>query len=168
MSSFLDKKTGIFDPSKRYGFKNITENPFTFTWGGNPITVKPGDEVELPEHYALLATKNLVDQIMQEEAHAEEQEMKVKKNDPYWRSPKGIAVGIPAARKPYEDKILRELKLNEESPQVQVMRAQIKEQLMADLTNGQQPPAPIESALGGIAQMGNPTAPKEFSEIPQK
>lgn len=165
MSSFLDKKGGIYDPSKRYSFTNITENPFTFSWGGKNITVKAHQAIEVPEHYGILATGKLVDQIMQEESRAEELIMREKKNDPYWRSPKGIALGIPAARKPYEDKILRELAFDEENPQTQVMRAQIREELMNDYNNAQKPPSPIEAALGGIASNGGGALPAEFAEI---
>lgn len=168
MSSFLDKKIGVYDPSKRYGFKNITSEPFTFSWGGNPITVKAGAEIEVPEHYAIVATTKLVDQIMQDEVREEEKKMRAELRDPYWRSPKGIAMGVPAARKPYEDKILRELAFDEENPQTQVMRSQIKEQIMNDMTNAQKPPASIDTVVSGIAQFGNPTAPKEFSEIPKQ
>ncbi len=165
MSSFLDKKTGIYDPSKRYGFKNITDKPFTFSWGNQPITVKAGEEIEVPEHYALLATKKIVDQIMMEEVATEEAKMRAELKDPYWRSPKGISIGIPAARKVYEDKVLRELTLNEESPQVQVMRAQIREQILSDIDNSQKPKVPVESVVANFAQSGKATAPAEFADI---
>jgi len=42
-------------------------------------------------------------------------------------------LGVPAARKVWEDKICRVLEVDEESPQVQVMRSQIREELMKDL-----------------------------------
>lgn len=175
LASFLDKvldsKTGkmidrgVYDPTKRYGFKNITEKPFTFSWDNNPITVPPGEEIELPEYMAIMATHKQVDQIMSEIAFEDTVRLRKENKDYAARSPLGIAMGVPSARKPYEDKILRELKLDEKNPQVQILRAQIKEQLMTDLTNGQKPAAPIESVVAGIAQFGNPTAPKEFSEI---
>jgi len=146
MSSFLDKKTGIYDPSKRYGFKNITDKPFTFSWGNQPITVKAGEEIEVPEHYALLATKKIVDQIMMEEVAAEEAKMRAELKDPYWRSPKGISIGIPAARKVYEDKVLRE-------------------QILSDIDNSQKPKVPVESVVANFAQSGKATAPAEFADI---
>lgn len=165
MTSFLDKKMGIYNPAKRYGFKNITDKPFTFTWGGHPITVKAGEEIEVPEHYAMVATQKLVDQIMQEEVTAEEKKMRAELKDPYWRSPKGISLGIPAARKPYEDKVLRELAFDEENPQVQVMRAQIREQILSDIDNAQKPKVPVETVVANFAQSGKTTAPAEFAEI---
>lgn len=178
MSSFLDKvyneKTqkyedrGMYDPRKRYGFKNITDEPFTFQWNSNPITVKPGTEIELPEHMAILATHKLVDQIMGKIAHEDTVRLREKTGDFTSRSPLGASLGIPQARKVWEDKIIRELKVDERSPEIQVIRAQMKEQIVADLTESQKPPEPIEAVLGGIAQMGNPTAPAEFSEIPSR
>ncbi len=177
ITSFLDKNwdakqqkyvdRGMYDPRKRYGFKNITEKDFTFTWNSNPVTVKPGVEVELPEHMAILATHKLVDEIMSKLAQEDTERLRKETKEHTARSPLGIAMGIPHARKVWEDKIIRELTVDERSPEIQVLRAQIKEQLVSDLTNAQKPPEPIETALGGLAQMGNPTAPKEFSEIPR-
>lgn len=133
MTSFLDKN-GVFDPSKRYAFTNITDEPFTFHWAKVPITIQAGDTKELPEHLALLATKNLVDKLMIGEITIEEQKMKAKTKDPYWRSPKATSFGVPAARKPYEDQILRELAVDEESPEIAIMKAKIKEELMTDMS----------------------------------
>jgi len=139
MSSYLTVKEGIYDPLKRFAFTNITDEVFTFKWGGQPISVKPQETIELPHHLAVLATTNLVDKIMLDEARKDEEETRKKNKDPYWRSPKGISVGVPEARKPYEQKILRELKPDEESPQIQVMRAQIREELERDLKQENSP-----------------------------
>ncbi len=117
---------------------------------------------------AILATHKLVDQIMGKLAQEDTERLRKEMRDHTARSPLGIAMGVPSARKPYEDKILRELKIDEQSPQMQVLRAQVKDQIISDITNGQKPPEPIETAISGLAQMGNPTAPKEFSEIPKK
>lgn len=178
MSSFLDKvfnektgkyeERGMYDPTKRYGFKNISNETFTFTWDRNPITVQPGQEVELPEHLAILATHKLVDKVMQDEIHAEEKKVRAETKDPYWKNPKGISMAVPHARKIYEDKIIRLLKVDEQSPQIQILRAQAKEQILNDLSNGQKAPAPLEAVIGSIAQSGNPTAPAEFAEIPKR
>lgn len=158
----------MYDPSKRYGFTNITDEPFTFSWNSNPITVKPGNEVELPEHMAILATHKLVDQIMQKEIHEEEKKMKVELRDPLYRSPRGTSMGVPMARKPYEDKIIRELKVDEQSPEIKILRAQAKDQLLNDLTGGQKSAEPINGAVlaQNIAEItGNPT---EFADLSKK
>lgn len=178
MSSFLDKvynaKTGkyedrgMYNPLKRYGFKNITDEAFTFSWNDNPITVPPGVEIELPEHLAITATHKLVDQIMQKEIHAEEEKMRRETRDAYWKSPRGISMAVPTARKPYESKVLRELQIDERSPQFQVLRSQIKEQILGDLANGQKAPDPLADLVAATIPMGSTSAPKEFSEIPGK
>ena len=67
-------------------------------------------------------------------AEEEEKKMREKTKDPYWRSKIGISAGVPEARRPYEEKILRELKPDEENPQTAIMRSRIREELMADLT----------------------------------
>lgn len=150
MSSNLTVKEGIYDPTKRFAFTNISDETFTFKWGGNPITVKPKETIELPHHLAVLATGKLVDHIMGSEARADELKMRAENKDPYWRSPKGIAMGVPEARRPYEEKILRELGPGEESPALQVMRAQIKEELQRDLS--QEKAKPISSIKVGESE----------------
>ena len=163
-----NKKDGIYNPLLRYGVKNITDSEFTFSWNSNPITIKAGQEIELPEYLAILATTKMVDQIMQNEANDEVIKMRAKLHDPYWRSPKGIAIAVPAARKPYEDKIIRTLSVDEKSPQFQVLKAEVKDQILGDLKKGQEKAAPIETVVSGIAQFGNPTAPKEFADVTKK
>lgn len=133
MSSNLTIRQGIYDPTKRFAFKNITEEPFTFTWNSDPITVKAGQEVELPHHMAILATGKIVDKIMMDIARDDEQKQRKINKDPLWRSPKGIAVGVPEARRVWEEQVLRELKVDDENPQVAVMRAQMREELLKDL-----------------------------------
>lgn len=163
MSSYLTKRDGIYDPSKRYGFKNITKEEggigedFTFVWNGTPFKVKVGQEVELPEHLALHATKYLVDKIMIDSVRDEEIKMRAKLKEPFWRSARGLSVGIPEARKPLETKILRELKIDDENPQMAVIRAQIKEELLNDLNAEKSQP---------VARMS--VKNEEFAEIKSK
>lgn len=133
MSSFLTPKEGLYDPLKRFAFTNITAEPFTFSWDKIPMTVKPSETVELPHHLAVHATGQLVDKIMIEGIKVEEDAMKKEKNDPYFRHPKASSLGVPAARKVYEDKIIRQLAVDEESPYVAQMRMRIKEELSRDM-----------------------------------
>ena len=147
--SFLEVN-GVYDPSRRFAFTNITEEPFTSHWDSRPITVPKGATVELPHHLAVKMTTELVDKIMMDEAKLDE----VQKNEPFYRSPKGMSVGVPAARKPWEDKILRELALDEESPAVQVMRTQIREELMRDMSQ--------KPASGPVVP---PASMNEFAEL---
>lgn len=157
MSSYLSVKDGIYDPSKRFGFKNITKEDFTFTWGNQPIKVKAGQEIELPHHLAVLATGKLVDKIMNDSVREEEVKMRTKNKDPMWRSPRGLSTGIPEARKPFETQILRELKIDDENPQMAVIRAQIREELLSDLNAEKAAP---------VAKMTVKT--EEFSQIQSK
>ncbi len=129
MSSFLDVKEGLYDPSKRFAFTNITDEPFVSAWDGQPITVQPSQTIELTHHLAVKFTGELVDKIMIGSAKMDE----LQKNQPYFRSPHGSSLGVPAARKVWEDQILRELQVDEESPEIQIMRAKIREEVMNDM-----------------------------------
>ena len=158
MTSLLTLKDGIYDPRRRFAFTNITAEPFTFSWGGVPTTVKPHQTIEVAHHIAVLATTKLCDQIMLGDIKRDEETYKAAHpNEPYFRSPRSGSIGVPMARKPIEDKILRELKVDEESPEVSMMRAQMKEQLMADLNA--EKTAPVESIK---------IDPAEFSEVKGK
>ena len=152
MSSYLDVKSGIYDPSKRFAFTNITSEVFNSAWGGQPIIVQSGQTVELPHHLAVKLTGELVDKIMIGNAKMDEERV----NQPYYRSPQGTSLGVPAARKVWEDQILRELQVDEESPELQVMRAQIREEIMNDL---KAEPAkagsiPVPSGIAEFAEFG--------------
>lgn len=138
MSSNLDLKQGIYDPSKRFAFTNITDAPFTFAWGNSPITVKPKETIELRHHLAVLATNRIVDQIMIEEMRKKTEAEKLK-NPMYLAPNQAGSLGVPAAREPFEKQVLRELALDEESPQIQVMRAQIREEMARDLNQEKSP-----------------------------
>ena len=158
-------KDGIYDPTKRFSFTNITSEPFTFTWGKSPITVNAGEVIELPHHLAVLATTALVDKIMNQEIKEEEDKIKADTKNPYYRSPRGISLAVPSAREPYENKICRELSRNESKiseSQMGVLRTELKENLIKDLKGETSPSITKVSDLGVTA--------KEFEEInlPQK
>lgn len=152
MSSIIGKDEGVYNPALRFAFTNITDEDFVSAWNNSPIIIKAHQTVELPHHLADKLTDELVDKIMIGEAKMEELE----KNQQYYRSPKGISLGIPAARKPWEDKIVRQMEVDEESPELQVIRAQIREELTNDLQNAQQPKQPASDIK---------ISPTEFSEL---
>lgn len=160
MSSLIGKESGIFDPTKRFAFTNISDKDFVSAWGGSPITVPAGETVELPHHLANKFTDELVDAIMQGEAKMDEVEYY--KNNPgaapnSYRSPKGSSLGVPAARKFWEDQIVRELAVDEESPEIQVMRAKIKEEILADLSQEKSSePVQVPTSLTEFAELGAP------------
>lgn len=145
---------GVYDPRLRFAFTNITAEDFVSAWDGSPIIVPAGMTVELPHHLAVKLTKELVDKVMTTEFKAEED----KADKPYYRSPRGASLGVPAARKIYEDKIVRLLEVDEESPQVQVLRAQIKSELMADINRSKE-------KTGSVSEIHIPTSGGEFADI---
>lgn len=175
MSSILGKDEGIFDPSKRFAFTNITDNDFVSAWGGSPITVKAGETIELPHHLANKLTDELVDQIMIGEAKLNEvkyyeEHPGTRIND--YRAPSSL--GVPQARKVWEDKIVRQLEVDEESPNLQIERARIREELMADLkAETKSEPVKVPHSLEEFSELGQggetkkeePKAPLKVKKI---
>lgn len=142
---------GLYNPALRFAFTNITETPFESKWNSSPIIVPAGVTIELEHHLAVKLTKELVDKIIMGEAKLDE----VTKNKEGYRSPIGMSLGVPAARRIWEDKICRQLAVDEESPEIQIMRAKIKEELLADLsTETSREPVPTPSNLSEFAELG--------------
>lgn len=160
MSSNLTLRNGIYDPSKRFAFTNITDEDFIFKWADNPIKVKAGETVELPHHLAVKATIQLTDQIMIKEVHEEELKVRAETKNPTYRSPRAISLGVPAAREPYESKILKELASRSDTDsQFQVIRAQKAEEILRDLKreNSAVPPTLPATSLDDFAAVNLPT-----------
>ena len=151
---------GLYNPALRFAFTNITEEPFVSYWDGQPMTVPAGQTVELPQYLAVKMTKELTDKIMIGEAKLDA----LSKGLVGAQTPRTSQLGVPAARKVWEDKICRVLDVDEESPQVQVMRAQIKAELLADLSAEAQPKGTPElpSSLGEFAELKKTPEPKKM------
>lgn len=156
MSHLIEKTPGIFDPSRRFAFTNITDTDFTSYWGGSPITVKSGQTVELSHHLANKMTDEMVDLIMIGKTKAEEVEAKERLKDPFWRSPTAGQLGVPAARKVWADQIVRELALDEESPEIQQMRATMREELLRDMS---------QDDAGPVEDISIPASATEFAGL---
>lgn len=161
MKSFLDP-IGVYNPLLRFAFTNITQEDFVSAWDGNPVTVRPGETVEVPEYLAVKFTGELVDKIML-------QDVKLNEVNYYKQNPNAAAntyrapnsVGVPAARKPWEDKIIQQLEVDEESSQVQVYRAQLKAELSADLkAETSTAPVPVPTSIEEFADLDKSNAPK--------
>lgn len=150
MSSLIGKNEGVFNPTRKFAFTNITTEDFTSAWGGSPITIHPGETVKLDHHLANKMVDEMVDKLMIGGAKLDE----VTKNQPFYRSPLGMQLGVPAARKVWEDQIVRELPPEQDSAQMQIERAKIREQLESDL-----------KAEPSTAPVSAPTSLSEFSEI---
>lgn len=141
---------GIYDPIGRYAFTNITEEQFDTAWDSSPISVPAGATIEVGHSQICNFTKQLVDKIIIGNAKLDE----LAKNQPYYRSPMASDLSIPAKRKYWEDQIARKLAVDEESPQTQVMRSKIREELMADMNR---------EPSGGSPQI--PTSLTEFADL---
>ena len=136
MSSLLEKGAGVFDPTRRFAFTNITDEDFVSAWGGQQIVIKPGHTVELPHHLANKFLDEMVDKIMIGDVAAEEHRVKGDGTDfskAYYRSPKGNQLGVPAARKVWEDKICQELEVDQNSTEMQLLGIKLREELVEDL-----------------------------------
>lgn len=157
--SFLEVE-GLYNPSLRFAFTNITESDFTTHWDKVPITVKPGETIEISNTtpipgaghaLAIKMTGEMVDKIILGEAKEDE----LQKNQPYYRSPKGSSLGVPAYRKTYEDQILRQLDPDEESPAIQILRKQMRAEIEAGVS-GERPqaqPVHVPSSLEEFAEL---------------
>lgn len=123
MTSFLDKRDGgLYDPTKRFAFTNISNEDFYIVWNKQRVKVAPKETVELPEYLALKSTHELVDKVMLGEQY--DKLLKIRETKPDYIAPPGAGMlGVPAARKPYEDRILKELSpKNTTESQLQVLR----------------------------------------------
>lgn len=156
---------GLYNPALRFAFTNITDEDLTSYWGGQPIVVKAGQSVELSHHLAVKLTKELVDRIMQGEAKLDE--LNYYKQNPntapnLYRSPKGPMAGVPAARKVWEDKICRLMGQDEESPEIQVMKAELKAEILANMNKEpSKEPVSIPSSIEAFSQIGKEEAKPE-------
>ncbi len=140
---------GIYNPLLRFAFTNISEEELVSAWDGQPIKVPAGMTIELPHHLAVKLTKELVDKIMI--GNAKLNEVEFYKNNPNaqmntFRS--SSSLGVPAARKVWEEQICRQMEVDEESPQVQVMRSNIRAELMKDLSAEPSQGNPLQGAPG--------------------
>ncbi len=141
MASFLTLKEGIYDPKKRFAVTNILSEDFKFSWDGVENTIKSGDTVELPHHLMVLVVTKMVDKLMLEEAW--EANKKIHKTTPWVDSNKNMSLGVPEARKVYEDKIVKEIPFDEASSQFKIISSQQMEQIKKDLQA--EPAQPVNS-----------------------
>ena len=164
--SFLEPE-GLYNPTLRFAFTNITNEDFTSKWDGVPVIVKPHETIEVSNTtpipgaghaLAIKMTGEMVDKIILDEAKADEM---AHPDLPYYRSPKASALGVPAARKVWEDQILRELTPDEESPALQTIRKQMRDEI---ISGGEQKkntePPPVPTSAAEFADLTKPSVPK--------
>jgi len=137
--SFLDFE-GVYDKTKRYLVNNWSDESFTQEFGSETayndnriittspaysITLKPGEMRELGQFEALMITKHFVDREIFKVA--------AKLADKKERESAENAVNNPTLRKPFEDKTISEIKLGEETPFMDKIRAEIRAEEIAKL-----------------------------------
>jgi hypothetical protein len=146
----------MYNPARRFAFTNILEEDFTSYWGGSPIVVKAGQTVELPHHLADKLTDEIVNKIMISNAKTNEVEYYQKNPNAAvntYRAPSSL--GVPQVRKQWEDKVVRELKVDEESPEMQVLRAQIRDEIQADMSGkASTEPVQVPASINEFAELG--------------
>lgn len=153
--SLLEKNQGLYDSTKRYSFTNITAEDFTSAWGGSPITVKAGETVKLNEFLANKLTTELVDKIMI--GNAKMDEVKYYEKNPNTEPNRYRAanmMGVPAARKVWEDKIAQRLPDEKDTAQMQIERANMKAKLEKDMsTEKSTDPVSVPTSLEEFAEL---------------
>lgn len=165
LQELLYIRQGIYNPMLKFAFTNITEETFTSAWGGEPIVIPAGHTVELPHHLAAKLTKELVDKIMIGNAKLNEVEFYNKNANAMpntYRAPSSL--GVPGARKVWEDQIVHLMAPDEESPQTQLMRIKIKEELMRDLQAEPSTGSPLDNAPASLDEFADLNANKQQSE----
>lgn len=145
---------GMFDPSKRYAFTNITDEPFSFGWNGVNIDVAPKETIEIPQYLAYQAVNKMIDQLIM--AKNKKDLDKIRETNPAYLTPPGAGMmGIPAYRVTFEDMIVKELTPKSgNDAKLDIIRA--KEAVMSDIRRSQEEAKPVESIK--IAQT-------EFAEL---
>lgn len=156
---------GVFDPLLRFAFTNVSSEDFKSFWNGRPVTVKAGDTVKLTHHLAVKFLKELVDQIIIGEAKLDETNFY--KNNPNalvntYRSKKGLDLGIPAKRKEWEDKIIKQLPMEQDALQLEIMRSEFIETLSNDL---KKEPSKEPVSVPSASLSGGDKMPEVFAEI---
>jgi hypothetical protein len=156
MSSLLVKTEGIFNPLRKFAFTNITDEPFESAWNGQPIVIGPHETVKLDHYLANKFVDELVDKIMIGEFKNKEDQEKIRFNNPYYRTPNGMNLGVPAVRKLYEDKIVTEMPEEAQTAQAMIDRMKIREELLSNLT-----------AKPSTEPQIGPTGVEEFADLPK-
>lgn len=165
LQDILFIRQGIYNPMLRFAWTNITEEEFVSAWGGEPIKIPAGQTVELTHHLAAKLTKELTDKIMI--GNAKLNEIEFYKNNPNvqintYRA--NSSLGVPAARAIWDNQICRLLAPDEESPQTQLMRIKIKEELLRDLKAEPASGSPLDNAPTGLGEFADLSNKEEVIE----
>lgn len=125
MISYLDFE-GTYDPEKRFIFTNWSDEDFTHTIDGRPVTIKAHDMREFGHFEAYLLCKYFVTREMLKMADGIP-------TKPYEESKEKqaatFAINNPDMRKPFEDKTLTEIGAGERSPLEQIIETRLRKEL---------------------------------------
>lgn len=156
IDELLHPKMGIYNPLLRFAFTNITEEEFVSAWNSEPIKIAAGKTVEVPHHLAVKFTKELVDKIMI--ANAKLNEVEFYKNNPSfqinaYRAPSSL--GVPGARKVWEEKICTLIDTDPNSAEAQLQRLGIREQIMKDISAQPSQGSPLDNAPASVTEFSD-------------
>lgn len=125
------EERSLYDNSQRYRFTNIDDEEFIGMWDGRIfVTVPAGRSVTLPEAQAITYAKALCTRVMLKE---EKSKFVPNMREATWEESQKTRTGVPMARDPYEKRILQKLEQNEDTPELQVLRSEIREELLHDM-----------------------------------
>lgn len=159
---------GLYNPLLRFAFTNITKEDFNSFWNGKPIpTIKPGDTVKLQHHIAVKLLKELVDRIMQGEAKMDEvayYERNQNAAPNSYRSPKGLQMGVPIARKFWEDQIVKELPMEENTVEFSLMKQEFIDEIERN-NNAKPSTEPVKVPAAQLSNSDTTQLPPEFAEL---
>ena len=158
---------GLFDNARRFAFTNITDEVFTSKYDGRPIVVQPHQTIELPHYLIVKLTGELVDKIMLGVATTDDHAHRP--TNQFYRSPAGTNFGIPNQREPLERQIARELKEDEESPEVTIIRQEERRKVLADLERSKNDALPdITASPSDLSIIGTDTLAEPKKKAPIK
>lgn len=109
----------------------------------------------------------MVDQIMQGEAKMDEvayYERNQNAAPNTYRSPKGLSMGIPAARKVWEDQIIKQLPTEQDTVEFELMRQEFMEEIERD-SNAKPSTEPVKVPAAMLSGNDNAQLPAEFAEL---
>lgn len=158
---------GLYNPLLRFAFTNITKEDFVSYWNSKQFTIKAGDTVKLQHHLAVKCLKELVDKIMQGEAKMDETAYYERNQNAApntYRSSKGLSMGVPAARKIWEDQIIKQLPNKTDGVEFEILRQEFMEEIERD-SNAKPSTEPIKVPAATLSGNENAQLPSEFAEL---
>lgn len=134
---------GMYNPAIRFAFTNVLSEDFVSFWNSRRYSVKPHQTVKLQHHLAVKFTKELVDRLMVQDK-------------------KEKMMGVPNARKEYEDKVLTLMPQTEDDMELQVIKDNFADEVRRDT---EKQVGVREEELAFPALNVDDLSPKNFGQI---